>query len=333
MAISTINIFVDGLQSPQSSFKELHSAEVKLSDQGVPSVFRATNFVEAYIEWQGRGWLLASPLKAEVINSVERVVAHLSKVNSPNIISFKIMPDELRWVDSLAQTKTSDLLLQELPQGVAFVDALRIVPQDRLLEELKSLQNELKRIGVSHNNLKADNLWWTDGLLVAVRFYDARIGEQSSSDIEAFSSLRDMVLSCGDSGVVSDVSSQYSAAPHLPNHIWVGSTFEGLIRIEDDGGFGYVDAQNEYIIEPQFLEASDFHESRATVRTECAYGLIDKSGEFVIEPIYEQLDYRYKDSYILAKGAEGWTRFNIFGEMQCGFFPTKQQAELANRDN
>lgn len=44
------------------------------------------------------------------------------------------------------------------------------------------------------------------------------------------------------------------------------------MRVEDEGGFGFVDTDNNPVIPSQFLWAGDFHEGRAEVQTRPAWG-------------------------------------------------------------
>lgn len=71
----------------------------------------------------------------------------------------------------------------------------------------------------------------------------------------------------------------------------VGKQSEGLIRVEINGKWGYVDTKGKMIIEPQFSTAGGFSDGLAVVgigddRNLQSYraGVIDKKGKFVINP-------------------------------------------------
>ncbi|HBX90708.1 MAG TPA: hypothetical protein DEH06_05235, partial [Alistipes sp.] len=74
---------------------------------------------------------------------------------------------------------------------------------------------------------------------------------------------------------VHDAAAPYEAAP-LPGHRWVSRTFEGLVCVEDETGYGYVDTQNRPVIPARFRWAGDFREGRAEVETDEGMGLIDR---------------------------------------------------------
>lgn len=51
--------------------------------------------------------------------------------------------------------------------------------------------------------------------------------------------------------------------------------------------WGYIDKTGNFIIQPSFHDAWDFHEGLAAVKVEWARGYIDKAGHYVIEPQFQ----------------------------------------------
>ncbi len=51
--------------------------------------------------------------------------------------------------------------------------------------------------------------------------------------------------------------------------------------------WGYIDKKGDFVIEPQYHDAWDFHEGLAVVKVEWARGYIDKTGHFIIEPQFQ----------------------------------------------
>lgn len=51
--------------------------------------------------------------------------------------------------------------------------------------------------------------------------------------------------------------------------------------------WGYIDRSGEYVVEPKFHDAWNFHEGLAVVKVEWARGYIDREGKFVVEPKYQ----------------------------------------------
>jgi hypothetical protein len=63
---------------------------------------------------------------------------------------------------------------------------------------------------------------------------------------------------------------------------------EGLIVVEIEGKYGYVNEKLESVIPPQFDMANDFSEGLASVKIAGKYGYIDKTGKFVIKPQFDE---------------------------------------------
>lgn len=68
-----------------------------------------------------------------------------------------------------------------------------------------------------------------------------------------------------------------------------------LIPVESGDKFGYINPKGEYIINPQYENASFFWDGRARIRTDAGVGYINSAGEQVINPIY-------KDGTIFSEG-------------------------------
>ncbi len=60
-----------------------------------------------------------------------------------------------------------------------------------------------------------------------------------------------------------------------------------LIRIIENGKYGYINQKGEVKIKPQFSNAQDFWNGIAAVRHNGLYGFIDETGKFIIQPKYD----------------------------------------------
>lgn len=68
---------------------------------------------------------------------------------------------------------------------------------------------------------------------------------------------------------------------------------EGLLRTDKlsaPGVYGFVNAQGEWIIDPQFERTGDFHFGKCRIRKNENWGLIDKKGNIVIEAQYDRFE-------------------------------------------
>ena len=75
-----------------------------------------------------------------------------------------------------------------------------------------------------------------------LRYHDAHFGP--SGDGAAFESLREQVRRTADPMCVGDTEAVYTPHRRLTGHRWTSHVFEGLVCVEDDEGFGFVDTEN-----------------------------------------------------------------------------------------
>lgn len=178
------------------------------------------------------------------------------------------------------------------------------------------MQAALGELEFTHNNLKETNLRWHRGRFVPIRYYDARIGtaELGTGDREAFAALRHRIAEApAPRQTANDVTAPYNPLRSLTGHRWTSHVFEGLVCVEDDNGFGFVDTDNNPVIPAQFVWAGDFREGRAEVQTQTGMGLIDRRGCYVIPPEYEIVDYDPAASVVHVRNNGHWALFDYLG--------------------
>lgn len=316
----TIRIFTQALLTPDLSFETLGDARVILDENGLPLLRRTTRFAEAEIEWRGAHYLLSLPLNPSALFHIERTATALRKINSPALTEYRILPHELHWQDASMQLQFSDLILQSIPSG-GFSDALHTEYGATLLAALDALESELRRAGFVHRNLKPSNLIWSDGRLYPLRYHDAVIGPTEASDAADFEALRQLVRSTTSCTELHEAPVAYTPTSRIQGHLWAGNPFEGLICVEDETGFGFVDLDNRPVIPSQFVWAGDFHEGRAEVQTAEGMGLIDRTGHFILPAIYEIVEYDPVTSSIHARKNGLWAEFDYSGRQTTDFAP------------
>lgn len=89
----------------------------------------------------------------------------------------------------------------------------------------------------------------------------------------------------GKWGLISNDENKMILNPTY-NHIF--DEKEGLFKIGNERGYGFIDRAGNIVIEPQFEFALDFKEGLAAVRKNGKYGFIDKTGRLVIQPRFDQ---------------------------------------------
>ena len=154
----TLNDFTRALLTPDLSFATLADARAVTDRQGLPRLRRTTRFAEARIEWRGGSWLLFLPLAPQALLRIERTAARLRRLTSNLLASYRILPGEMQWCDTLGTPRTTDLILQELPAGAEFSTALETEEPATLLAALDTLQEGLRSLGFNHRNLKPSHV-------------------------------------------------------------------------------------------------------------------------------------------------------------------------------
>ena len=311
----TLQTLSRALLTPDLSFATLKEARAETGRNGLPRLMRTTRFAEARIVWQGRQWLLSMPLSPAAAHRIARTAPALGRLRSEWLADSRLLPGELRWEDASGCERRCDLVLQLLPPGEEFDEALRTAPRARLLAALDALEAELSKLHFTHNNLKAENLRWCDGRWIPLRYHDATLGgEAGGSDAEAFEALRGRIARTPEpEQTVSDTFADYDPLRPLTGHIWTSHEFEGLVCVEDESGYGYVDRENRETIPARYLWADDFHEGRAEVETPTGMGLIDRQGRYILPPEFEIVDYRPAESLVYARKAGQWALFDYLG--------------------
>lgn len=154
----TIQTFLRALQTPDTSLRSLTAARAATDAAGLPRLQRSTRFAEAEIVWRNGQWLLSMPLTSAALPRIERTVSRLRRLNTPWAGEYRILPGELRWEDAAGTTRSTDLVMEALPAGCPFEQALLTEEKQTLLAALDTLERALDELHLRHNNLKASNL-------------------------------------------------------------------------------------------------------------------------------------------------------------------------------
>ena len=314
----TIQTFIQALLTPDLAFETLTDARPVTGAEGLPRLMRTTRFAEAEIDWHGKHWLLSLPLSSTAMVAAERTAARLGRLNTDRLTEYRILPQEMRWTDTFGETRRCDLVLQHLPQGIPFTQAIHMKPTDRLTTALDALRKALRELNIAHGNLRESNLWWAGDRFIPLRYHNVRFGDPGFDD-PAFETLRETILRKSDPMRVSDVEAPYDPLRKLTGHLRVNPIFEGLACVEDETGYGYVDTGNRVVIPATFRWAANFREGRAEVRTETGMGLIDRQGKWIIPPLYEIVEYDEVESIVHVRQNGLWAEFDYLGRKQAEF--------------
>ena len=309
--LATITALRAALDAPESYFRTAQS--LRWEDE---EVMRSTLFAEARIQLEGVSYLLAMPLDEMALRRVERFVPlqrHLSCGVVPRI---EILRDEMKFYTAGDKVHFCDIMLEAMPDALPLADALSQASgkeeAERLLAAIDMLETTLTKSGISHNNLRVENLLISDNCaLYPIRWYYATEGV--GGDKEALEALRKRVRQiAGDEELYPSRCDE--AQPMLLNdYTFAGEMHEGMIAVENDEGWGFVNYRCEEVIRPQYLWANDFCEGRAEVQTEEGMGLIDKQGKYIIDPIYEAVEFDAGDGMVRVCQDNEWALFDYSG--------------------
>lgn len=174
--IASMTAFRRALASPATHFRTLHAIIPQMVD-GVPLVRRTSRFAEAIgTTAGGRQIIIYSPLSARAIADVERTAERVCAIRSPHLGEYRILRDELLFTDSLGESHTGDIIIEELPAGEPFGFGSS-QSSHALGEGLVRLREHLQHIGFTHNNLRAENIIvGDDGRLHPIRLHYGRFG-------------------------------------------------------------------------------------------------------------------------------------------------------------
>lgn len=127
---------------------------------------------------------------------------------------------------------------------------------------------------------------------------------------------------------LGDMVSQWLGAEYLAGHLYVGALHEDRAVVEDLTGFGYVDSDNNPVIESKYIWADRFREGRAEVESREGFGLIDTDGGVVIPAIYESLGYNPQSGVSTVRKEGRWAYFSYSGEQLTPFADEYLDEEL-----
>ena len=330
--MATISSFRTALEMPRSHFSTL--AQLVRLDDGV---VRSTYFAEAKGACGGRNMMVYMPLASVSLRRVERFIPLKRNLVSAVVPRLTILREEMRWVDATGREQMCDIFCEPLPDGFPLADAVSTIADEeeaaQLIEALDELQAQLLQAGVSHNNIREENIFIDEeNRLHLVRWYYATDGV--GGDDEAFAALRTKIASHLETMTLREPDfDYYRAATPLTGHLSVRFMREGLAAVEDETGWGFVDSENNIVVEPKYEWVGDFCEGRAEVQAEQGMGLIDRHGEYIIPPCYKIVEYDAVSGSSQVLSDEGWMVFDYEGHHleeleEESVYPPPQECEI-----
>lgn len=97
----------------------------------------------------------------------------------------------------------------------------------------------------------------------------------------------------------------------LPEGYTLISYSDGLLLLEKNGAYGYMDNRGNWIAQPVYSSAAPFYCGLAVVEQNGAFGVIDTNGDFVLPPIYSAISHASQGVFSACHPDEGWALYQI----------------------
>ena len=308
----TISSLRMALSQPESHFRTIEGLLWKECE-----IMRTTYFAQTRVTISGKRFILSIPLAPTSLRRIERFIPLQRHIASAIVPRLEILRNEMKYQLN-EQTHYCDILLEHLPDALPFTDALADIGDSQEAEQyiisLHNLEQQLIAADVSHNNLRAENLLIdAQSVLYPICWYYAT--KEAGGDRDAIASLRNRLCASKSNMELHEPDPEPYTTPNaLDGYIFSSQMHEGLIAVESEEGWGFVNCSCEEIIKPQYLWANDFCEGRAEVETERGMGLIDREGNYIIDPIYESVEFDVENGWSRVCKDNQWALFNYSGE-------------------
>ncbi len=310
----TITALRTALYQPAAYFQHLQQMECRDVE-----IVRSTHFAESRVRLGGKEYLLHLPLQEQAMQHIERFITLQRHTLNRIVPRLEILRNEMRYETASGATLYADILLEPLPDALPLVDAIATIGDEqeahRMISSLEALRQAFRSADVSHNNIRKENLLIDSrGVIYPIRWFYAT--DHAGGDDESLESIIKEVAA-----IVPELNLRASATPLNPDawangldeYLYCGNPHEGLIAVESEQGWGYVDCNGCEVIKPQYIWANDFCEGRAEVQTPQGMGLIDKQGEYVIDPIYEAVEFDVDLGWVRVCQDNQWALFDYSG--------------------
>lgn len=279
--------FEQALFAPELHFKQLRPIEPILRN-GRPIIRRTTNAIEADVLWKGRRHILYLPFRSENLIHIEKLECAMRERRRGPLISNHIFYSELLMVNSVGRRDYFDIILQEVPQGLVFEEAVRHYKAEDLRSAIRKMKSVLDTISFNHNNLKPANVViCKNGIACPLRYWYAEIEEVADNNISALEALIDKHYNAEVDSTKTPLFVQDSTNDEEPTSIATGC----ITRICRGNRYGFKFYDGSTIAPCIYTWASHFCEGRAIVARNGKMGAIDNQGRKVIPVIYKEISF------------------------------------------
>lgn len=320
--IPTITYFEQALSAPHLHFASLRNAEV-VHHNGRPLIRCSRSVIESEILLNKRHYLLIIPLKNSITRHIEEIENELRNRTQGPLINCTILYQEITLLSSLGQKQQFDIILQELPSGMPFEEALHHYISSDLRQALNKMKQRIDAIGFRHNNLRASNIWVChSGVVRPLRYWHAEWEVYSTNDIAPLLELIDRHDDPYSNAIRHPLLSANTEEKQEKQR------YRDAVQRHIRGGhYGFVDSDGYQVTPFIYTWASEFCEGRAIVSRNHKMGAINLDGKKVIPIIYKSLEFDISTGYFTATMGKYHYLLDYEGKLMRRWVEDEQEAE------
>lgn len=307
MEICTTSQFLCSLKYPESRLRTMHNISC------APETFLCDKHI-AMMEgcFNGVDMLFYGAITANGLRVVREAAACATKIEYCDI---RIVEEEILY--SGLGKGCSPLIMESIPEGIKLSEAIYTFSQSRLDKGLKEFKARLKRLDISHNNLRlrniiidCDNIWHT--------VCNYGISHGFGGDKESFTAIERKIER---DALPDNPTEKMREQQHLYNIITddEGHTIYPIVesrrRFTSQNGVGFKNKNGDIVIADEYLTATDFCSNRSVVQLKSGkMGIIDRKGRYIIEPKYSSINFNPTNGISIVRDGELEIRFDYCGK-------------------
>ena len=193
----TVNNYIETILNPTGRFKTLN-VKAKLDQEGDPILHTKSGVVSFEVSVANVDYLLKCFTNRDIISySRARLIAQHTHIKQfKNLTSYQYLYREMLVFNSIDQYDYVDIVLEEVPKGVNLIDKMfdlqRLRDYDTariIVKNIFDMFNWMQDFGVTHNNIKPQNITIDNNLNPILINYDLAVKSRSYSDFQAMATL------------------------------------------------------------------------------------------------------------------------------------------------
>lgn len=272
-------------------------------------------FAECRADYFGKSVMTYAPITPQAMELARRAITILPS-KSRHIGQLRIFPEEMLCTGM--KVHRCSIVVEHIPEGTLLSEAMYTHSRSHLMHGLEQLRQHIDECNISINHLHPDNII-VDGKHEwhVIRPYYATADR--GNDTEAFEKLKELIerYALADIDTTTNLACEEFASYSCNNSAtdsMIYDASEGLRRFTTTDGTGFMDEQENIVIEATFHSATDFLEDRAIVTLHNnKMGIIDRKGNYIIKPLYDTIDFDVDDGMSIVTLGYKSAKFDYFG--------------------